>query len=105
MTATKNKLNDIISDNDVGISQKADMIEDGINDLDNAMKTKKGLSVAVHRLDSEITNTQIANKYLEIEHHINHYTNMSESDRKKALNMSACATSRQRPTPHRRMAI
>lgn len=86
MTASKNRLNDVISDNHLGLGQKSDLIDDGINELDEAMKTKKNLLVSAHRLDSEIINTEIANRYLQIEQDVNHFTNLSENERKKLMN-------------------
>ena len=49
------------------------------------MKNKKELKLALHRIESENSNTALANQYLYIENEINKHSNLTSAERKKLL--------------------
>lgn len=74
-----------INDNGTDILQKSDLLEENIKELYDKMKNKKELKLALHRIESENSNTALANQYLDIENEINKHSNLTSAERKKLL--------------------
>lgn len=83
MATSKNKLTEMINENDSDILQKSDLLEELIGELETTMKARKALALSLHRLNSDILTTEMANTYLDIERQINKYTNMSVEEKQR----------------------
>ena len=73
LSTAKQSFKSLLSQSDTGILEKSEILEEQLEQFDTLLQKKKSAKAALFKVQSEITNTKVANKYLEIEKEIQHF--------------------------------
>jgi hypothetical protein len=79
LSEVNKKFKALLSQSDSGILQRAEALDEKLEELEDLMLKKKNAKSSLYRLDSDLSSTQLANKYLELENYISNMNSNSES--------------------------
>lgn len=85
LSEVKSKFKTLLSHSDSGISQRVEALDLKLEELEDLMLKKKNAKSALYRLDSDLSSTQLANKYLELENEISNMNLNAESVNKNYI--------------------
>jgi hypothetical protein len=79
LSEVNKKFKALLSQSDSGILQRAEALDEKLEELEDLMLKKKNAKSSLYRLDSDLSSTQLANKYLELENYISNMNSNTES--------------------------